>query len=669
MFVPKANTQESKAAGVSAPVGGAARSGHRLPDGAPGRTFAVERVSAARSAGSNPTHRVARCLVDTGTELRDRWAPAFLQPSLSATRVDMSRQRHLGIGAAPARTTNYQSASLAADLTARAAREDVGSSAPPISQAPSAVSHEHLDTPHWSVGGIAGQGAGVIQRKLAVGAVDDPLEREADSVAEQVVGMRERAHPAPIRVSRKCRACEDEERDEVRRKHGTATGGAGSEAPHAVEDVLQSPGRPLDAATRDFFEPRFAYDFSHVRVHTDERAHQSTLAVNAQAYTSGRDIVFRAGEYQPHTPAGVRLLAHELTHVVQHGSASRAAIRRQTPAAPALPASAPTAKTSDCDTTQSGLVSGALSKAQSNIAAILPPLSADPLTADMENALWIYFRDTSTATAARVAANLKKIAGKLSDITYECENDCESDASGSVLGYTRVGTALTGIGHIHLCMNTLKPNADDIAWTMIHEAAHFVFNASDSAGYYGTDCSETESTAAAGPSTKLDTADSYNCLVQNWVTRSATDRANTRGDISGANIAGIRQSPPGPIDLTGNAKKLTFSMNLTRGGLAVITGVSYRWIFRDDQDRSYQMTSTNGTSLFVFKPAAESVLAIFHEPTRNLLKQRGITSGKVLCRAQSPVFGEKLFELAVTFGQRAPAPTPPASPPTMAPAP
>jgi len=319
---------------------------------------------------------------------------------------------------------------------------------------------------------------------------------------------------------------------------------------------------------------------------------------------------------------------------------------------------APAAKTSDCDTTEAGLVAAAISKAQSNIAALLPALAANPVTADMQNALWIYFRDSSVGTAAKVAANLRKIAATLSSITYECEHDCPADADGVKLGYTRIGTMLTGIGAIHLCMNNLKSTADEIANTIIHEAAHFVLLATDSGGYYGTDCAETESTAAAGSGTKLDTADSYNCLVANWLTQTALDRANARGDLTGANIAGIQQTPPGPIDLSGTRKKPIFVMHLTRGPVAIIPGVSYRWIFRDDQDRSYVMTDTDGSSLFAFKPAAESALAIFNQPTRDLLKQRGITSGKVICRATSRVFGDKLFETPVTFGQPTPPPTP-----------
>jgi hypothetical protein len=91
--------------------------------------------------------------------------------------------------------------------------------------------------------------------------------------------------------------------------------------PPIVDEVLRSPGRPLDAATRAFMEPRFGHDFSQVRVHADPRAAKSARAVNAMAYVVGQDIVFDAGRYAPGRIAGRRLLAHELAHVVQQGPA------------------------------------------------------------------------------------------------------------------------------------------------------------------------------------------------------------------------------------------------------------------------------------------------------------------------------------------------------------
>jgi hypothetical protein len=86
-------------------------------------------------------------------------------------------------------------------------------------------------------------------------------------------------------------------------------------------------GQLLSESAHAFFAPRFGQDFSHVRIHTDGHAVETARAVNARAYTLGRHIVFNAGEYQPNTDAGRRLLAHELTHVVQQRGG--AALQRQ----------------------------------------------------------------------------------------------------------------------------------------------------------------------------------------------------------------------------------------------------------------------------------------------------------------------------------------------------
>jgi hypothetical protein len=88
-------------------------------------------------------------------------------------------------------------------------------------------------------------------------------------------------------------------------------------APPIVHEALRTSGQPLDSVTRSYFEPRFGHDFGGVRVHADALAAQSADAVHAVAFTVGQDIVFAAGRYRPETPGGRRLLAHELTHVVQ----------------------------------------------------------------------------------------------------------------------------------------------------------------------------------------------------------------------------------------------------------------------------------------------------------------------------------------------------------------
>ena len=156
-----------------------------------------------------------------------------------------------------------------------------------------------------------------IQAKLKVGAVNDPLEHEADRVAEQVMRMsapEDFVGTAQPQVSRKCDTCEEEQKLQ---KKDAGPQAATREAPAIVHEVLRSPGQPLDAATRAYFEPRFGQDFSQVRVHTGASAEQSARAVNANAYTVGHNMAFDAGRFMPGTHEGQRLIAHELTHVVQ----------------------------------------------------------------------------------------------------------------------------------------------------------------------------------------------------------------------------------------------------------------------------------------------------------------------------------------------------------------
>jgi len=109
--------------------------------------------------------------------------------------------------------------------------------------------------------------------------------------------------------------------------HSPAEAQSDSSVPPIVHEVLGSPGRPLEPQTRAFMEPRFGHDFSRVRVHTDGRAAASTQAVNALAYTVGQNVVFGDGQYAPQTSSGRGLLAHELAHVLQQQSGSRAPIK------------------------------------------------------------------------------------------------------------------------------------------------------------------------------------------------------------------------------------------------------------------------------------------------------------------------------------------------------
>ncbi|SFE85711.1 DUF4157 domain-containing protein [Nitrosomonas sp. Nm166] len=147
-----------------------------------------------------------------------------------------------------------------------------------------------------------------IQRKLAISASNDPLEQEADRVADQVM-----AAPANAAVSNTPLR--------IQRYMGQGPGDTGI-APPSVDRVLASSGRPLEPALRQDMEQRFGHDFSQVRVHTGSAAELSARDVNSHAYTVGNHVVFGAGQFAPNSSAGKRLIAHELTHVVQQRATS-----------------------------------------------------------------------------------------------------------------------------------------------------------------------------------------------------------------------------------------------------------------------------------------------------------------------------------------------------------
>lgn len=81
-------------------------------------------------------------------------------------------------------------------------------------------------------------------------------------------------------------------------------------------------GTPLPDDVLGLMEPRFNFDFGQVKVHTDANADRLNQDLNAQALTHGQDIFFRAGEYSPDSSSGQRLIAHELTHIVQQANQS-----------------------------------------------------------------------------------------------------------------------------------------------------------------------------------------------------------------------------------------------------------------------------------------------------------------------------------------------------------
>jgi len=167
-----------------------------------------------------------------------------------------------------------------------------------------------------------------VQRQPELSQPGDRFEREADEVADRVMRMAQPGavgSAAPV-LQRRCAQCEDDAEQPIRR--AAAADGAADLDTATASQVAGQGGAPLPATVRDFFEPRFGQDLGSVRVHTGAEAEQGARAVQARAYTLGSDIVFGSGEYAPHTDSGKRLLAHELTHVLQQSGGETGTVQR-----------------------------------------------------------------------------------------------------------------------------------------------------------------------------------------------------------------------------------------------------------------------------------------------------------------------------------------------------
>ncbi|MFL5256257.1 MAG: DUF4157 domain-containing protein, partial [Rhodopila sp.] len=196
-----------------------------------------------------------------------------------------------------------------------------------------AGAHRSLD-PMGNQAVLALLRSGAVQAKITVGSPNDPEEREADEVADDIISS------APTQaIRRKCASCPPdggacphcEEQDVLRRK--AKTGRAPRAAPGMRSQIaaLRGGGQPLSASQRAFFEPRFGQDFSDVRLHTDSAAAESARTIQAKAFSFGQDLVFGEGEYAPDSQSGRRLLAHELAHVARNAAGIRRAPNTSSP--------------------------------------------------------------------------------------------------------------------------------------------------------------------------------------------------------------------------------------------------------------------------------------------------------------------------------------------------
>jgi len=286
-----------------------------------------------------------------------------------------------------------------------------------------------------------------IQTKLTIGVADDVYEREADRVADKIMQMS---------------ASSSYDGDNFHKDIGIQRISANPNSSYTLESDLdvnlnQSGGKPLSLTTRQFMEPRFGVDFSHVRLHADSNAHQMVSQLQARAFTYGHHIWLGSGE----SDHDKNLIAHELTHAVQQGVGEIKRIQRYSH--------------QNCE--------------ENDLRAHIWP--ADWIARNMVNKAIRVLRSTPPDPAIRpllsrhfmsATPDIPTIHGVYQEIKndfddndyqYECEYDCTNE-NAYVYGLWT---------DIHLCMNQLRGRANDcIASTIVHEFSHYSANTDDESG-------------------------------------------------------------------------------------------------------------------------------------------------------------------------------------------
>jgi hypothetical protein len=294
-----------------------------------------------------------------------------------------------------------------------------------------------------------------IQFKLSVNEPGDAYEQEADNVADQVMRMEDatiQRSPMPISfLQRKCAHCEDEEKLQRKEMNAEAKTSDGLES--YVNGLGSGRGEPLPEDVRSFYEPRFGMDFSNVRVHTDDTAAKSASSVNALAFTTGNNIVFNQGQFNPETPQGKHLLAHELTHVVQQGGTNKAVQR---------------VSYDSCSATDESTVRTAHNLAKSFIRVTRPKLwSYNGTQADVRAALQRHFHTTSVGVARLVADHLTHLLYMCDHVQYECHAE---EYNGTTLAWSAWCVPFTDVLIYKRFFD--KTDARIQANTLIHEWGH-----------------------------------------------------------------------------------------------------------------------------------------------------------------------------------------------------
>jgi Domain of unknown function (DUF4157)/Lysine-specific metallo-endopeptidase len=281
-------------------------------------------------------------------------------------------------------------------------------------------------------------------RVLRLSEPSDAVEREADAMADQVLRSA----------------------DTAQRSSGAAATVSGQ-----ASGMVPAGGGPLDAVTRAWMEPRFGANFGSVRVHEGTAAASHAASVSARAYTVGEHLVFGAGQYQPASDSGRRLIAHELAHVVQQraGKVGAAVLRKSS--------------FKSCIGNQPAQLDAAVATAEtamSRAASVVAGAYGRPahVTAANKQLLLDHFHTTSRGDMKDILGTYVSIQGAFrKGLSFKCESACPTTPTSQTCGYAYNHQWFGGSGPIHICFDT---SGCDFATTagpnqtalVIHETAH-----------------------------------------------------------------------------------------------------------------------------------------------------------------------------------------------------
>ncbi len=290
---------------------------------------------------------------------------------------------------------------------------------------------------------------GRLQTKLRIGAANDPLEREADRVADQVMGMPSSPsfRHAPLGIQR------------ITSQPSGQTG----IVPTIVNRVLSSPGKSLDTDIQGEMEYRFGHDFSRVRIHSDAVAERSAQEIGALAYTMDNHIVFGERQYSPRNRSGKKLLSHELTHIVQQerNKSGNKYVQRLM---------------SGCTASQDAMVATDHSRARTMLSNAIAAVSSYNGTAPakVHTALSRHFHGAvSNAFATWININLRYLWGTTWMAGYDCYSGGVVESIWACGPHDLATTfwCVPGV-NIRLCSPYFHQSNKERSTTLIHEWVH-----------------------------------------------------------------------------------------------------------------------------------------------------------------------------------------------------